>query len=192
VVAVIDGSAIIQQLHLMSESCRASIQCLAGLALLPLVSSWPVVMLMIIEIASFSIWLIGAFELRGPYRRTLVAPGVWNSEKDMVAVVASRLREAHLPRVDDDIVLCMGSEIKQRLGMRALSALKNRKADGALDADPVIEAMVQSARLKYTQLPTEVVRVMAAAIAEYYLGLYKRVPVAYHSALNTERHRKRR
>ncbi len=191
IVGVIDGTVIIQQLRLMSESCRASIQCLAGQALLPLVSSWPVVGLMIIELGAFSIWLMGAFELRGPYRRTLLAPGVWNSEKDMVAVVARRLQEAHLPRVDDDVVLLMGREIKQRLGMRALSALKHRAADSRLDADRVLEAVLQSAKLKYAQVPSEVIRVVAAAIAEHYFDLYKRVPVAYHWALNPERRGRR-
>jgi hypothetical protein len=192
IVAVIDGSAIIQQLRLMSESCRASIQCLTGQALLPLVSSWPVVGLMIIEIGAFSIWLMGAFELRGPYRRTLLAPGVWNSEKDLVAVVTRRLQEAHLPRADDDVVLLMGREIKQRLGTRALSALKHRTADGRLDADRVLEAVVQSATFQYPQVPSEVARVVAAAIVEYYLELYKRVPLAYRWALNPERRGRRR
>jgi hypothetical protein len=184
VVGIIDGQVIIQQLSLMAGRCRGTFPCMAQQALSPLISSWQVVVAMILELGVFAIWLMGAFELHGPYRRRLIAPGVWFNEKDLVDAVARDLREARMPSVDDDMVLLMGSEIRQLIGLRGLSALKNRTAVGWLEVDPTIRAVISAPRYRTSRISPEVLRVVAASIAEYYFKLYTRVPQAYHRALH--------
>jgi hypothetical protein len=125
----------------------------------------------------FAYWLWGAFDLRGPYRRQLLAPGVWYKEKEVVALVTQELCAHHLPPIDDDTILRTARTLIINIG-KYRSILEDPQDEG----EPVtIEALAQvyqeinaSRKWRENRGLSEAQRRMATTILRYYLDLHER------------------
>jgi hypothetical protein len=157
----------------VANACRGDIPCIAGNVLLPAFRVWQSAVVVLVSVLVFAIWASGARDLGGPYRRYMFAPGVWDRDKEILALVASQLRTHDLPPVDDDTVLQMASWVRGMLMNLRGVARGVVIRDGRLDAEALTDVLLRTRRAKRFTLGERALPVMLMAMASYYEEKYE-------------------
>jgi hypothetical protein len=140
---------------------------------LPAFTAWWSAVAVLVGVFVFARWASGARDLGGPYRRYLLAPGVWDRDKEILALVASQLRAHDLPPVDDDTVLQMASWVRGMLMNLRSTAPSAVIRDGRLDAEALTHVLLSSRRAKRFALSEQTLPVVFGTIASYYEEKYE-------------------
>jgi hypothetical protein len=139
---------------------------------------WPYVLGTLLFLIVFLLWLRGALELQGPFRRRMFAPGVWYEEKALVELVRKRLEEAQLPLVDDNVIIRTARGVPAWIRSSKDDPqvlLKNGNLDTAVLAKRFAMFEGIRARRKYPAHPerSKALQVMASTIVTYYFDRHE-------------------
>jgi hypothetical protein len=121
----------------------------------------------------FALWVSGANDMAGPYGRRHLAPGVWDTDKAIVAAVSSQLQAQQLPGVNPDTVIEMASWVRQSLMMFRGVHRDTVTRNGRLDADALVEVLMSTRAVGKFGVAETPLRVTLKAIAEYYREKYE-------------------
>jgi hypothetical protein len=163
-----------QQWDQVIASCASS-SCVFRQTVL-VVFLWPFILVTLLFSSVFVIWLRGAFDLQGPFRRRMLAPGVWYEEKKVVELVRQCLQEDQLPLFDDNTIIRTARSLRESVGTYKdvpHARLKNGHLDPVFLANLYVNA---TSGHKYAAHPDKrkAARVMATTILTYYLDAYVR------------------
>jgi hypothetical protein len=124
----------------------------------------------------FAYWLWGAFDLKGPYRRQMLAPGVWYKEKEIVGQVTQQLQAHHLPPLSDEQIIRAARTLIINIKMYASFQPPRQVLGEQLDRKALTDVYILSNRPKRREADrksTQARRIMAETILRYYLDLHE-------------------
>lgn len=154
------------------SGCGRSLPCSAGQVLYPLISSWQTALCVAVAAVLLGQWLCGVRNIHGPYRRHLLAPGVWDSEEELLALIESSLNEHHLPPVGQDTLLDVASWVRQILMVFKGRARETIMRDGHLDAGKLVQVLADTRTEKKFHIGEPALSIVLRTIAQYYQRKY--------------------
>lgn len=178
-VAALAFTATAQQSGYVVRACRRSAACIAHTLLLPVFTTWQTVVCLLIVVLVFGPWLRGALDLHGPYRRVWLAPGVWDSEKDILARVSTRCQEAHVAMPEQDSVLAVAGWVRQRTSFISIVTRKNVTQGMRGEVTRLASVLLASAGAEELDMQSDALNVVVPTVVEYYRDLYERAAEAY-------------
>jgi hypothetical protein len=158
----------------ISADCHQSVGCILDRAVLPAFSVWYTAIITLVAVALFVNWLSVAFDMQGPYRRFLLAPGVWYSEKEIVGIVRQQLAAKHLGTVDEDFVVQTASQVRANMPIFMKIARSTMMKERQLDKEALVAGNLRSSLLQRSKLPERVKRVALDTIVQYFLDTHQR------------------
>lgn len=173
------GTISIQNLVPIAHFCGFSAACLWQNLVVPPFTWWAPVVGLVISIVAFALWVSGASDLSGPYRRQWLAPGVSDNEKIIVEQVRAALNAAQLPPVDSDAITRAATWIRRNFGFTAMKVRPTETQTHPIDSNQVMQLMRATRTFTSAQVSEAQARVMLRVIVKYYADLYTQVGQAY-------------
>lgn len=153
--------------------CRNGIACATDKLVLPLLTTWQALLVVIVTFVVFALWASGAGDLTGPYTRRYLAPGVWDTDKEILAAVSGRLHARRLPNVNADTVMEMASWVRQSLMLFRRAHRDTVTRNGRLDPAALVEVLISTRAVHKFGVDEAPLRVVLKAIADYYRDKYE-------------------
>ena len=153
-----------------------SFACVLQQTVLILFTTWQSIFVLLLVIAFFLYWLWGAFDLKGPYRRQMLAPGVCYKEKEVVEQVTQQLKSHHLPPLSDEQIIRAARTLIINLKMYVSFQSPRRVLSEQLDPKALADVYMifnPSKRREADRESIQARRMMARTILRYYLGLHE-------------------
>jgi hypothetical protein len=160
----------------VQASC-ASLTCILQHTVFDLFASLQSLFVLLLFSFVFVYWLWGAFDLNGPYRRQMLALGVWYEEKEAIRQVRQQLQDHHLPpRSDEHIIRAARTLI---INLKAYAKIQGSER---LDPKALADIYVHinpPRRRDISRASLQAERIMAQTILQYYLDLHDRAVVKW-------------
>lgn len=153
-----------------------SFACVLQQTVLVLFTAWQSIIVVILCTALFLYWLWGAFDLKGPYRLQMLAPGVWYKEKEVVEQVTQQLQVHHLPPLSDEQIIRAARALIINMKMYASSQPPRQVLGEQLDRKVLTDVYMllnPPKRREADRQSTQSRRIMAETILQYYLDLHE-------------------
>lgn len=151
--------------------------CIVQETILVLFTTWQSIFVVLLCSFVFGYWLWGAFDLKGPYRRQMLAPGVWYKEKVVVEQVHQQLLTHRLSPMSDEYIIRAARTLIINLKTYAALQPPRQVTNGHLDPKALAEIYIQinpPSRRIAARISLQEQRIMVTTILRYYLELHGR------------------
>ena len=156
------------------SGCRGTLTCVVQNMVLAPVSSWEMGFLSVVTLFVFVLWVIGASDLQGPYRKIPIGRGIWVHEKDLIRLAIQRLSADGLPILADDVILRTARLVRQNTAMLGLFARHQIHTADSIDQQKLADMVAAMRANDGDAISPEARRVLIEAILDYYHDVYRR------------------
>ena len=162
----------IQWIVWVVTKCQRGALCILQTTVVAPVTDWIAVICLACAGGLLTLWLPTAFSEKRPYRRFLLAPGIWYREEEVIAHINERLAQAQPSSINEDMLLQIASSVRSRLQLQRFGFRAERISDPSTRM--LIDSLVNdidghNKSWRKSSADKATLREIVKAIIEYYL-----------------------
>lgn len=155
------------------NSCQWAASCVLQTTVVAPFTDWVSIICLAMSVGILILWLPTAFSQPRPYRRFLLAPGVWYKEEEVIALINEQLARFQQRSINEDTLLQIAGWVRSRLQLQRFNAHDGSKGGpGTTIMVNILVDEINGHNRSWRRLSADkaTLRVIVKAVIEYYLN----------------------